>query len=463
MALLALAWVVICLAGCGSTEQQQPEVAHETGSFGVTVRWPARPEGVGTELIPLASNSITVEIIPDDLEQAPRTVTINRPETHAIADGVPAGDALLRAGAYPLADGQGVAQASAELGVTVLANEYNEWPLILQSTIASVRISPNPSSVAVGDTLTLTATAMNADGETVLVPATGGFTWGITEGAAASIEEGGVVTGLADGTAVVRATETASAEGERKSGIGVVGVCGRCAPGEEMTGADGQTLVWVPTGGFMMGSDEGAPDEQPVHQVALDGFWIGQCEVTNAQYRAFCDATGRPFPGDSNEDDEQPIRYVSWDDAQAYCGHYGYMLPTEAQWEYAARGPTVPEYPWGDVWDTQKCCNYGNTGPGGGPLPVGSFPAGASWCGALDMAGNVWEWCADLYDENYYQASPRVNPPGPDSGGYQVLRGGSCFNSDAQYYCRAATRGVHFASTADRTFGFRVTTAAGRP
>jgi len=195
-------------------------------------------------------------------------------------------------------------------------------------------------------------------------------------------------------------------------GDGVVGVADailllRCAvglddwpipgsgdPGYKTTGADGQTLVWVPSGSFMMGGTV-FPHEQPIHEVTIEGFWIGQCEVTNAQYQVFCTATGRTFPLGSDQGDDHPVVDVSWDDAKAYCDHYGYALPTEAQWEYAARGPASSAYPWGDAWDLSRCCNYDNKGPGGRTYPVGSFPTGVSWCGALDMAGNVWEWCAD--------------------------------------------------------------------
>jgi len=191
----------------------------------------------------------------------------------------------------------------------------------------------------------------------------------------------------------------------------------------------------------------------------MDGFWIGQCEVTNAQYRAFCDATGRAFPWGSNQGDDHPVVYVSWDDGQAYCDHYGYVLPTEAQWEYAAAGPDAREYPWGDLWDQQKCCNYYNRGPGGRTFPVGSFPAGASWCGASDMAGNVWEWCADWYSATYYQVSPELNPPGPESGSCRVLRGG-CWNSGHLDACRSAYRIYDVPSLTSNLIGFRVAMAA---
>jgi len=234
-------------------------------------------------------------------------------------------------------------------------------------------------------------------------------------------------------------------------------------PGDQTIGPDGQTLVWVPGGSFMMGYQIGYFNERPVHRVTLDGFWIGQCEVTNAQYQAFCTATGRMFPDYYGWypywGDDHPVVFVSWHDAEAYCDYYGYTLPTEAQWEYAAAGPTSRVYPWGNEWDWQKCCDYGNRGPGGDTFPVGSFPAGASWCAALDMVGNVWEWCADWYDADYYQVSPELNPPGPESGTVRVRRGGSwaCYY---YYYSgdllRAACRYPAGPSYAGSDIGFRV-------
>jgi len=224
-------------------------------------------------------------------------------------------------------------------------------------------------------------------------------------------------------------------------------------PIDEMVGPDGQTLVWVPAGSFMMGSNSYS-NEQPIHRVTLDGFWIGKHEVTNAQYQAFCNATGRTFPSGSNQGDDHPVAYVNWYDAQAYCDYYGYALPTEAQWEYAARGPAVPVYPWGDTWDLRKCCNWDNRGPGGRTHPVGSFPAGASWCGALDMAGNVREWCKDWYSSSYYQISPELNPRGPESGTYRVVRGGSCYDVDPRSL-RAASRDIGVPSHRRDRGGFR--------
>ncbi len=228
------------------------------------------------------------------------------------------------------------------------------------------------------------------------------------------------------------------------------------APGDQMTGPDGQTLVWVPPGSFMMGSEEGYNHEKPVHQVTLDGFWVGQCEVTNDLYAAFlnearpADVTGwlrtsHPYCGVEYVEGvyrakaslgSYPVVLVSWYGAVAYCEHYGYALPTEAQWEYAAAGPDARRYPWGADWDEAKCCNNNNTGPYDMTFPVGSFPDGISWCGALDMAGNVGEWCADWYAWDYYEESPPLNPPGAADGYTRALRGNSYYDSrGADFRC----------------------------
>ena len=228
----------------------------------------------------------------------------------------------------------------------------------------------------------------------------------------------------------------------------------------DVTGPDGGMYVWVPPGEFMMGSNDGRDDEQPVHLVRImRGFWLGKHEVTNAQYRAFCDATGREFPSASDQGDNHPVVMVSWDEAKAYCDHYGLRLPTEAEWEYAARGPEGRRYPWGDEWDPGKLCWYANTGPGNRTFPVGSFPAGASWRGALDMAGNVWEWCADWFGEGYYGTSPVEDPQGPATGEERLLRGGSWIDSPG--HCRSAGRGSGNPRGLGYGVGFRCVWASG--
>jgi formylglycine-generating enzyme required for sulfatase activity len=202
--------------------------------------------------------------------------------------------------------------------------------------------------------------------------------------------------------------------------------------GQQITGPDGGKMVWVPAGEFVMGAPpgQGNDDVHPPHRVRLSqGFWLGQCTVTNAQFHRYCQETGAPFPTESNEGDEHPVVYVIWSEASAYGAHYGLTLPTEAQWEYAARGAQDRLYPWGNDWDEQKCCNYANHGPGGRSYPVGSFPQGASWCGALDLAGNVFQWCRDWYAADYYAHAPATDPPGPDAGDQRVERGGSWYNN----------------------------------
>ncbi len=229
--------------------------------------------------------------------------------------------------------------------------------------------------------------------------------------------------------------------------------------GEEIVGPDGSKYVWVPAGEFMMGSEDGADDETPVHPVQITGgFWLGKCEVTNAQYRRFCRATGRQFPADSNQGDDHPVVEVSWEDAQAYCAHYDLRLPTEAQWEYAARGPEGNKYPWGDQWDKNKCCSGRNPGPYGRTCPVGSLPQGASWCGALDMVGNVWEWCADWFDGDYYSTSPPKNPQGPMGCGFpfpvRIARGGAWDTGKPELF-RCAHRNCGDPSARSYVNGFR--------
>jgi formylglycine-generating enzyme required for sulfatase activity len=226
--------------------------------------------------------------------------------------------------------------------------------------------------------------------------------------------------------------------------------------GDEIVGPDGGTMVWVPAGSFMMG-EEDIGNAVTVHQVRITkGFWLGKCTVTNAQYQRYGQAAGVDFPKDSNQGDKHPVVDVSWLDATAYCLRYGLSLPTEAQWEYAARGPEGRKWPWGKQWDEDKCCNIGNPGPKWKTFPVGSFPAGASWCGALDMAGKVFQWCKEWYDGpdcKYYANSPAEDPPGPDAGTARVLRGGAWY-CDADN-CRSAFRFNDDPSNGYVGYGFR--------
>ena len=210
---------------------------------------------------------------------------------------------------------------------------------------------------------------------------------------------------------------------------------------------NGALMVNVPAGDFTMGSNDVGNDAQPIHTVYLDAFWIDKYLVTNAFYKKCVDAGKCSAPSEVKSYtrssyygnvsfDNYPVIYVSWDDATKYCAWAGKRLPTEAEWEKAARGTTGRVYPWGNSFD-KNLLNSAEGGKGD-TTAVGSYPAGASPYGALDMAGNVWEWVADWYGDTYYASSPRNNPKGPSSGQYRVLRGGSWLSGE--YVARAATR-----------------------
>lgn len=219
----------------------------------------------------------------------------------------------------------------------------------------------------------------------------------------------------------------------------------------ELTDEKGVTMRLVPAGEFTMGSKaedvlaeckkytndcqlNWFEDAEPLHQVYLDAFYMDIYEVTNVTYRACVEAGACLPPIQSNsytrtayysdpEFDEFPVIYVDWNMAKTYCEWRGASLPTEAQWEKAARGTDGRTYPWGEGIDCSRA-NYiypckGET------TKVGSYESGKSPFGMYDMAGNVWEWVADWYSDTYYQNSPSANPLGPDSGQYRVLRGGS--------------------------------------
>lgn len=210
--------------------------------------------------------------------------------------------------------------------------------------------------------------------------------------------------------------------------------------GEEVTGPDGQIMVWVPAGEFMMGSDAGRDDERPVHRVRISrGFWLSKFEVTISQWLRYCREAQVLLKVDIlAPSNDHPMWGLSWHDVKAYCDFYGLSMPTEAQWEWAARGPEGRIYPWGDQWDDTLCANRATLGPDGITSPVGAFPGDVSWCGAHDMAGNLAEWCLDWYAEDYYSRSPDTDPRGPESGEERVQRGGYCW-ADAEG-CRAARR-----------------------
>jgi|GEM_PF-101994 flagellar motor switch protein FliG len=214
-------------------------------------------------------------------------------------------------------------------------------------------------------------------------------------------------------------------------------------------------MVLIQAGEFKMGSDEGGKDESPEHTVLLNAFWIDQYPVTNAQYKAFVDDTDRePQPwakaGYPLEKARHPATDVSWEDAKAFAAWAGKRLPTEAEWEKAARGTQGRTYPYGDAFRRD---NINSSNDYSGTTPVDEFPGGASPSGVLDMCGNVLEWCEDWYFDEYYNTSPLDNPTGPQGGQYRVARGG--FYGERRQGVRCTSR--HFAPPSNRQdhIGFR--------
>jgi formylglycine-generating enzyme required for sulfatase activity len=215
------------------------------------------------------------------------------------------------------------------------------------------------------------------------------------------------------------------------------------------------------------------PSEQPAHDVTISrGFWVDRDEVTNAAFRAFAADGGYttqaywtpdgwawvrsrnpgalPRPCAAYADDE-PRACITWYEAQAYATWRGGRLPSEAEWEYAARGPGSRVYPWGDAWDPARANVVGATSA----VKVGSFPTGASWVGARDMAGNVMEWVADWLGVDYYATSPKADPRGPDSGRVKVEKGG--WWGSNEFVARSAYRHYEDPPTyQDAHIGFRV-------
>jgi formylglycine-generating enzyme required for sulfatase activity len=218
-------------------------------------------------------------------------------------------------------------------------------------------------------------------------------------------------------------------------------------------------MVYVPGGTFEMGSMEGKDNEQPPHSVSLDGFWIDRTEVSNAQYQrcvqaGTCQAATVCEWGTSTFEDpskaDYPVACVDWHDAQRYCEWVEGLLPTEAEWEYASRGDDGRTYPWGDDPPTCKRAHFVECSESAGP--VDSLPDGASWSGALGMAGNVWEWVADWYAD--YPSEPQINPKGPDEGNFKPVRGGDWFSS--AYQIRATFRHADLAPiNQGNNIGFR--------
>lgn len=267
-------------------------------------------------------------------------------------------------------------------------------------------------------------------------------------------------------------------------GIGIwailIGLNDNCCPAE---GGDGwnKNMVLIPAGEFWMGSPEGEgmKIERPRHKVYLDAYWIDKYEVTNADFARFIQETGHitqaewlgfgfvmladeqrqvagadwrhPWGPESSIEDKMdyPVVQVSWEDAVAYASWAGKRLPTEAEWEKAARGPEGLKYPFGRFYDRSKA-RIGLAWDAG-PVRAGSYPPNGY--GIYDMGGNVMEWCADWYLPDYYAKSPYKNPKGPEQAYHRIVRGGSWFYGDPQL-TRCASR-KFFMSTWNNNLGFR--------
>jgi len=226
-----------------------------------------------------------------------------------------------------------------------------------------------------------------------------------------------------------------------------------------MTGKDGAPMVLVPAGEFPMGSEQGDDDEQPVHRVFLDSFYLDTFEVTNGQFAKFVTAIQSEPPwGFADQETpvvraDHPVRWVNWLEATGYCLWVGKRLPTEAEWEKAARGTDGRIYPWGNEPPTPVHAVFGLKEGADTVSPICHRDKGMSPYGAHDLAGNLYEWVADWYDEAVYTPMPTSNPHGPTEGTTKVQRGGSYINSP--YRLRASFRTKGDPTEHDPNVGFR--------
>ncbi len=231
-------------------------------------------------------------------------------------------------------------------------------------------------------------------------------------------------------------------------------------------------MVLIPAGEFTMGDNTRYNwsfllayniYDGPEHTVYLDAYYIDKYEVTNKQYKKFMEETGYRMPRCWNDarfnHPDQPVVGVTWDDAVAYAKWAGKRLPTEAEWEKAARGRDKRLWPWGNKFDKTKCTVWESQETGARwTTPVGKYETGASPYGCYDMAGNAWEWCADYYDPNYYSLSPVKNPSGPAEGFQKVVRGGGVLYFGHFARCAARYRVPWYAQSPQ--IGFRCAKSA---
>jgi formylglycine-generating enzyme len=226
--------------------------------------------------------------------------------------------------------------------------------------------------------------------------------------------------------------------------------------------ADDEQMVLIPAGEFRMGRNDRRDAEKPVHKMYVDAFLMDKHEVTNRRYRKFLEATRHRKPKYWNNPrfnrDEQPVMGVNWNDAVAFCAWAGKRLPTEAEWEKAARGGLEgKEYSWGNENPKGRaCCELDSDK--GQPQAVGSYPPNGY--GLFDMTGNVCEWCSDWFGEDYYKASPSKNPAGPLSGTSRVIRGGAWYDYCTFSGLRCTLRCSRYPTTREDDLGFRCVKSA---
>jgi len=239
-------------------------------------------------------------------------------------------------------------------------------------------------------------------------------------------------------------------------------------------------MALIPQGAFEMGSRKSLREldpvaifqadrhmlgpEDPAHELILDAYYIDLHEVTNADYKEYIEATGsktKPrYWDDSNfNQSNQPVVGVTWKEAQAFCQWKGKRLPTEAQWEKAARGKRPVKYPWGNEEPDKNRLNFNSYV--GKTTPVGSYPTGKSDYGVFDLSGNVAEWVQDWHFPEYYLFSPKENPPGPERGHYKIIRGGNWQNNAEDV--RLTYRNATVPKARSKTIGFRCVANAPKP
>lgn len=378
-----------------------------------------------------------LEMAPDDLTQ--EAIGLTDTTAPALAFVPPASGEYR----FELVVDDGAAQSSDQISVFVQSAQANQAP---QANAGA------DQQVQVGQTVTLDgSSSSDPEGDTL------GFSWSVGN-------TPGVSVVLADSTAPIQTfVPTAAGEyvfalvvndGQTNSLRALVRIEASIAP-QELDG-----MVQIPAGAFDMGSDLGADDEKPVHRVELSAFWLDKTEVSVAAFAACVEAGACAEPPAATgcnsaqlDRADHPVNCVDWAQAETYCLWNGKRLPTEAEWEKAARGTDGRRFPWGNDLPDRERLNYNDNLQG--TAAAGSFEGGASFYGVLNMGGNVSEWTADRYDAAYYSLSPTVNPQGPASGDFRAVRGGNWQIGVPVAVLSATIRGRFVPTTAAPTLGFR--------